>query len=297
MIARQTVVRWLWGIPVCVAVLFAGQMLGAALVSILGLELPPSPVAVDSGTQSLLFFPAAIAIAVALAGMAVGLAGRWWERGAILAVFFFGIYGVGNTIETVIFTTLGGQMAMAVMQLPPSVLGALAVVVLFAAPSDEGFRGRAAAFFSSWKPGKLATRLGLAVLAFPFIYLLFGMMVAPIVTPIYEQLDFLVTPPMPTILKVVSMRSVLLLLVSLPVIVGWRESRGRLILALGVGHFVAVGLAGLIQAPFFPAVLRWTHGIEILADSICYAAVLGWLFFPRRNRAGEEQRVLQERLA
>lgn len=297
MIARQTLVRWLWRIPICVAVLFAGQMLGVALVSALGLELPPAPVAVDEGTQSLLFSLAAIAIAVALAGMAVGLAGRWWERVAILAAFIYGVYGVGNAIEASIFTTLGGEVALAVMHLPPSVLGALAVALLFAAPSDEGFRERAAAFFSGWKPGKLAARIGLAVCAFPFFYFLFGMMIAPIVTPHYAQLDFLVIPPLPTVLKVLFTRSVLLLLVSLPVIVGWRESRGRLILALGLGHFVAVGFAALIQATFFPAVLRWTHGIEILADSICYAAALAWLFFPRQSRAGEEQPALQERLA
>jgi len=297
MIARQTVVRWLWRIPLCVAVLFAGQMLGVALVSALGLELPSAPVAVDEGTQSLLFFPAAIAIAVALAGMAVGLAGRWWERVAILAAFIYVVYGVGTVIEASIFTTLGGEVPLAVMHLPPSVLGALAVPLLFAAPSGEDFRERAAAFFSGWKQGKLAARIGLAVLAFPFFYYLFGMMVAPIVTPHYARLDFLITPPLPTMLKVLFTRSVLLLLVSLPVIVAWRESRGRLILALGIGHFVAVGLAALIQATFFPAVLRWTHGIEILADSICYAAALAWLFFPRLSRAGEEQPALQERLA
>jgi hypothetical protein len=297
MIARQTLLRWLWRIPVCTAVLVVGQMLGVALVSVLGLELPPPPVAVDEGTQSLLLFPAAIAIAVALAGMAVGLAGRWWERGAILAAFIYGVYGVSNAIETSIFTTLGGEVALTVMHLPPSILGALAVALLFAAPSDEGFRERAATFFSGWKPGKLAARLGLAVLAFPFFYYLFGMMVAPIVTPHYARLDFLVIPPMPTMLKVAFTRSVLLLLVSLPVIVGWRESRGRLILALALGHFVAVGFTGLIQATFFPPVLRWTHGIEILADSICYAAALAWLFFPRRSRAGEEQPALQERFA
>jgi hypothetical protein len=289
--------RWSWSIPVCVLALFVGQTLGVALVSAVGLELMPSPVAVDEGLQTVLFFAAAIAIAVALAGMAVGLAGRWWERGAILAAFIYGVYGVGNAIEASIFTTLGGELALVVMHLPPAVLGALAVALLFGAPSDERFGESAAAFFSRWKPGKLAARLGLALLAFPAIYFLFGMMIAPIVTPQYEQLDFLVIPPLQTLLTVIFTRSALLLLVSLPVIVAWRESRGRLILGLGLGHFVAVGLAGLIQATFFPAVLRWTHGVEILADSICYAAVLAWLFLPRRSRAGSEQPALRERLA
>ncbi|UCG87930.1 MAG: hypothetical protein JSW71_05135 [Gemmatimonadota bacterium] len=297
MIARQTLVRWLWRIPVCVAVLFAGQTLAVPLISALGLELPPAPLPVEEGIQSLLFLLAAIAIAAALAGMAVGLAGRWWERGTILAAFIYVVYGIGNAIEASIFTTLGGEVALAVMHLPPSVLGGLAVALLFAAPSDQGFTERAAAFFSGWKPGKLAARLGLAVLAFPLCYFLFGVMVSPIVMPHYARLDFLVTPPLPTLLIVVFTRSVLLLLVSLPVIVAWQESRGRLIIALGIGHFVAVGLAGLIQATFFPAVIRWAHGIEILADSLCYAAALAWLFFPRRSRAGEEQPVLRERLA
>jgi len=297
MIARQTLIRWLWRIPVCMVVLVIGQTLGVALVAALGLELPLSPVPVDEGTQSLLVFPAAIAIAAALAGMAVGLAGRRWERGAILAAFIYGVCGVGNAIEASIFTALGGELALAVMHLPPSVLGGLAVALLFAAPTDEGFGEKAAAFFSGWTTGKLAARLGLAVLAFPLCYFVFGMMVAPIVTPHYERLDFLIIPSLPTLLKVIFTRSVLLLLVSLPVIVGWRQSRGKLILALSLGHFVAVGLAGLIQAPFFPPVLRWTHGIEILADSVCYAAALTWLLFPRPGRARAEQPALQEHLA
>jgi hypothetical protein len=297
MTTRQTFARWPWRIAVCVAALFVGQMIAVALVAALGLELPQSPVAVDSGTQSLLFLLAAITIAVALAVMALGLGGRWWERWAILAAFFYVVYGVGNVIEASIFTTIGGELPLAVMHLPPLVFGALVVALLFAAPSNETFGRSAAVFMSRWNPGALTVRLGLAVLAFPLFYFLFGMMVAPIVTPHYERLDFLVLPPLPTILKIVFTRSVLLLLVSLSVIVTWRQSRTRLILALGLGHFVAVGLAGLIQATFFPPVVRWAHGIEILADSICYAAVLAWLLFTRRSLADQEQPVLQERLA
>jgi len=297
MITRRTLVRWLWGVPVGVGALFVGQMLGVALATALGLELPPSPVPVDEGTQILLFLPAAIAVAMALAGMAVGLTGRWWQRWAILAAFIYGAYGVGNAIESSVFTTIGGEVALAVWHLPQSILGALAVVLMFPAPSDEGFRESVVAFLPRWKPETLAARLGLAVLAFPVIYFLFGLIASPILTPHYEGLDFLILPPLATMLKVVAIRSVLLLLVSLPIIAGWRRSRASLVLALGFGHFVAVGFAGLVQAPFFPAALRWTHGVEILADSMCYAAVLAWLFFPRRYRAREQPPVLHERLA
>lgn len=297
MIARQTLIGWSWRVPVCMLVLIISQMLGVALVSVLGLKLPAIPGGVEAGDQSLMTLPWALVLTLGMAAIGVGLSGRWWERWAILAAFLYVIYGVGNAIETVIFTTIGGQWATVVLHLSPSVLGGLAVAAMFPGPSDDAFKGRAVAFFAGSKPGKLAARLGLAVLAFPFCYLLFGMMVAPIVIPYYERLDFLVTPPMQTILKVLFLRSLLLLLVSLPVIIGWRESRGRLIVALGAGHFVAVGLAGLIMAPFFPPVLRLTHGIEILADSICYAVALAWLLFPHVGRVSEEQAVLQERMA
>lgn len=297
MIIRPTLFGWAWRIALAVAAIAAGQMLGAALLSALGLELPSAPVQVEEGTQALLFLPAATAIAVALAGMAVGLAGRWWERAAVLAAFLYGVYGVGNVVEASIFTHIGGEVPLILMHLPPSVLGALAVALLFPAPSRERFGESLAAFLSPWKPGRLAGRLGLAVLAFPIVYFLFGAMVAPIVTPHYAQLDFLEIPPITTLLPVLLARSVLLLLVSLPVIVGWRMARGGLIIALALGHFVAVGLAGLIQATFFPPALRWGHGIEILADSICYAAVLVWLFVPRSSAAGVGQPALRERIA
>ncbi|MGA8205579.1 MAG: hypothetical protein WB812_13740, partial [Woeseiaceae bacterium] len=81
--------------------------------------------------------------------------------------------------------------------------------------------------------------------------------------------------------------SVLLLLVSLPIIIGWEGSRARLILGLGLGLAAAVGVGGLVQAMFFPAVLRWVHGIEIFADSLVYAWVLALLFADKSRKAVE----------
>jgi hypothetical protein len=298
MITRTRVLPWLWKLPVCVAALFAGQMLGLALVSVLGLELPVPTSAADEGPNALLFVLAAIAITVALASMATGLAGRWWLRGAILAAFLFGVYGVGNTIESSVFTTLGGEGALLALHLPAAILIGIGVALLFPAPSDGRFRERATAFFARWSPAGLAARLALAVLAFPVFYFVFGMAVAPIVTPYYGRLDFLVIPPVTTMLTVVFIRSVLLLLVSLPVIIAWRATRGRLMLALSLGHFVALGLAGLLQATFFPPVLRWTHGVEILGGAVCYAVTLAILLVRPGTRATTAaQSTLRERLA
>lgn len=297
MIVRQSLVSWLWKIPVCTAALVAGQMAGVALVAALGMELPPPPAPVDPAVQMWLMLAAGAAIALALAVLAAGLAGRWWERWAALWALLYGVYAVGNAIEASIFTTLGGELAGALMHLPATLLSALAVALLFPGPAGESLGERLAAFFRGWPAARLAGRLVLAWLAFPVCYLLFGMIIAPIVTPYYARMDFLVIPPMPTIFTVLFGRSALFLLVSLPLVAGWRGTRPGLVAALGLAHFVAVGFAGLVQTTFFPAILRWTHGVEILADSVCYAWALVWLLLPRRRPAGEESEALRERLA
>jgi hypothetical protein len=294
---RPKVVSWLWRILACALAVVLGEMAGLPLVMALGLEMPRAVAGVDPELQFLLLFPAAFTMALALALLAHGLAGRWWQRWAVVGVFFFTLYGVGTALEGAIFTSLGGGWAAALIHLPACVLGALAATRLFPGSADEGFGSRTRAFFANWTAGGLTGRLALGWVAFPFFYFLFGMLILPLVQTHYEELDFLVIPPLPTILTVLFSRSAMFLVVSLAVIIGWRESRGRLILALGAGHFVASGLAGLIQAPFFPAVMRWTHSLEILADSMGYAVVLVWLFLPRRGREEEEQPALRERLA
>ena len=291
---RRMLVSWLWRVPALALVLVVAQMLGGPLVMALGLEMPRVPAEISPGLQLFLLLPAGLAMALAMALIADGLSGPGRQRWLLLAGFVWVVHGVGTALESAIFSTLGGEWAAALLPLLPAVLGSLAAVRLFPAPAGEGFGQRLGELFAGWSAGRLVARLALAVAAFPFFYFLFGMLIAPIVTPHYARLDFLVIPPMPTILAVLFTRSAMFLLVSLPLIIAWGRSRGRLLLALGYGHFATVGFVGLIQAPFFPAVLRWTHGVEILADSVCYAAALVWLFRPRRGTAGSEQRAMPE---
>ena len=297
MTTRKSIVSWLWKIPLCGVVHTLGAMIGGILVAALALEMPQVPGATDQTVQALLMLPGGIAFAFGLAAMATGLIGRWWERWAVLGTFLFVVNGVGNAIESSIFTTLGGSVGAAVVNLPGSFLCALAVALLIPGPSEASLTTRLGDFFSRWGLAPLASRFGLAILAFPVIYFLFGMMIAPIVTPHYADLDFLTIPPMTTLIPVLLLRSALLLLVSLPMIIGWDGSRPMLILGLGLGHFTAVGLGGLIQVTFFPAILRWTHGIEILADSMVYAWVLALLFVPRTSELEEPQPIADGQIA
>lgn len=297
MTSKNTVLSWLWKLPICAVAYTLGSILGGVLVTALSLEMPRFPGELDPTLQGMLLIPAGLVFALGLAAMATGLAGRWWERWAVLSIFLFGINGIGNGIETTIFTTLGGSVGAAVGFLPPAALCALVVALLFPAPSEISLARKTSDFFAQWNPASLAGRLLLAVLAFPIIYFLFGMIVAPIVTPYYAELEFLKIPAMSTLVPVLHLRSALILLVTLPVVIGWTGSRRGLIFGLGLGNATAVGLGGLVQVTFFPAVLRWVHGIEILADGIVYAWILALLFMPRSRAADQAKPAADEPLA
>jgi hypothetical protein len=278
---ENSIVSWLWKLLLCAAAYVVGTVVGGVLLTALAIEMPQVPGGGDPTMQGLLLIPGGLVFALGLAAMATGLAGRWWERWLILTVFLFAINGVGNAIETTIFTTLGGPVGAALGFLLPAVFCALAVTILFPGPSETSFAEKAREFFAAWKPSKLAIRIVLGILAFPFIYFFFGALVAPIVTPYYDQLDFLKIPEMSVLVPVLHLRSTLILLVTLPVVIAWDSSRSRFILGMALGNATAVGLGGLVQVTFFPAVLRWVHGIEILADGIAYAWVLALLFVPK----------------
>ena len=285
---------WLWRLAIAGAGHAGGLMLGGAVAAALGLEPPRSLPSADPATGALLLLPGGMALALGLAAMASGLAGPRWQRWTILGAFAFVANGVGTALELSRFSTLGGGAFVTLANLPASLLCALIVVMLFPPVSGEARPVRAP---FTRGPGKLAGRVLLAFLAFPFFYFLFGMMIAPIVLPHYERIDFIVVPPLSVILLLVFSRSALFLLVSIPVAVRWGLSRGRLALALAAGHFTAVGLSGLIQATVFPAVVRWTHGIEILATSVCYGLALAWLLFARPGAPAAEGRAVERQAA
>jgi len=288
---RNTPFSWLWKLAICTVAYAAGALLGGILTMALSLEMPRQPGVADQSLQILLLFAGGLVYSVGLSAIAIGLVGRWWQRWLILATFLFGINGIGNAIETSIFTTLGGEVGQAVGFLLPSVACAMAVALLFPAPSGVRLAEKSSEFIRRWKPLSLGGRVVLAVMAFPVIYFIFGAAISPIVVPYYEKLEFLTTPAMSTLIPILHLRSTLLLLVSLPIIIGWDGSRSRLILGLALGHAAAVGLGGLVQVTFFPDVLRWVHGIEILADSLAYAWILALLFAAgtrTKSRSGEK---------
>jgi hypothetical protein len=218
-------------------------------------------------------------VAGCLALLAWGVRGSQPVRWLVLAAFTYVIFGLNNQIEAAAFTDFGGTATMIMFFVAPCVLGAAAAAWLIRSGASQpgwlaaGARRPALAWL--W-------RIAVAWLAFPVIYVFFGMLVSPIVVPFYKDPSFgLTLPGWNTILPVVLLRSALALAVTLPVLLLWSRSRRALLVTLAVAFFAFMGLIGLAMTTFFPPTLRVTHSIEILGDAVLYAWVLVALFAPR----------------
>jgi hypothetical protein len=118
-------------------------------------------------------------------------------------------------------------------------------------------------------------RLALAILAFPAVYLIVGMAIAPLVRRYYESGAFeLALPGWGQLIPIQFLRSALFLVASLPVILMWAGSRKGLFLTLGLALFVFVGGFSMATAYWMGWQLRVVHSIEILVDELVYAAIL-----------------------
>ncbi len=211
-----------------------------------------------------------------------GLRGTWLKRWLGVSALLFVALGLNAAIELTIFSTHGSD----------SLYMAFYFVLqcfLAAAVMTAGRSAGAEAAFASFSAAGWAWRLAVAWLAFPVIYTVFGMGVAPFVVPYYEAgVGHLTLPPIEVIIRTAFVRSVLILAASLPAIVLWKKSRGQFIVAMGLAQAMAGGLFPMAAAEFMPAVVRVAHAIEITADSFAYAAVLGVLFVSARKRPQSE---------
>jgi len=263
----------------CAVAFIVATIVSGAILTALRLKPPVMPAGATTAGELAWMPVGCVVLAIGMAPLAAGLGGRFPIRYAALAVLLFVANGVNQTIELTIFSTMGGQAFLIVYSLIVVAVGAAALAWLFASPEPIPSLPRMAA--SSW-----AWRVLVAWLAFPVIYLAFGMCVGPFVIGYYKSGAMgLQLPSMDVILRTQLLRSLLFLACSLPVIRLWTGSRRRLIFALGLAHAALVGLYGLSTAYFLPAVMRTLHSVEITADSFVYVLVLGLLFFPRTRTA------------
>jgi len=282
----NTVTSWIWKILVIAAAYFVGTMISGAVITAAGMAWPAFPNPPSETTNLILGALSSALVAGCLALLAWGVRGSQPVRWLVLAAFTYVIFGLNNEIEAAAFTAFGGTATMLVFFVAPCLLGAAAAVwrvrpSLSRPPQHSTPHVRPV---STWW-----WRVVVAWLAFPVIYVFFGMLVSPIVVPFYKDPSFgLTLPGWNTIFPVVLLRSALALAVTLPVLVLWSRSRRSLFVSLAVAFFAFMGLIGLAATTFFPPTLRVAHSIEILGDSVVYAWVLVALFVPRAGAESTE---------
>jgi hypothetical protein len=283
--SQNSVISWLWKIPAIAVAYFFGVMIAGAVITAAKMPWPEFPGATDEATNFVLGLIGAFLMAVCLAFLARGIRGSQALRWFILTAFAYVTFGLNNQIEAAIFTTYGGTTTMLLFFILPCAFGAAAATWLFRPEStdlapESTFAERS---LSNWW-----WRVVVAWLAFPAIYIFFGMLAAPFVVPVYQAQDFgLTLPGFSTMIPVALARSALYLAVTIPLLVNWARSRRALFWTLAVAFFAMMGLIGLLTTTFFPPVLRITHSIEILGDALVYSWLLAALFIPKARQRGD----------
>jgi hypothetical protein len=285
----QPVVEYLWRILVCALVYAAGLVTSRIAFLASGIRPPRMPEQADESIAGYYLFIGSLVLAIGLAPIARRIAGKYWARWLILAVFLFVSFDVNNSIEDSIYSSTEGILWMIPILLWPCVLLAGALTFLFPPRSPAGtLPARLDLCFKGHSFGQWIGRVLVAVAAFPAVYFVFGIIVSPIVGEYYRQgVSDLVLPAVEVILGVQFLRSLLFLLAALPVLWAWSGSRRQLIWFLGLAFFVLGATFEIVLAYQLPLVLRVTHSIEILADSLVYAWFLVTLLAQNVERGVE----------
>jgi len=280
---RSPTLALLWKVPVIAAVYFAGTMIGAAIVMSLGLQFPEMP---GQTYVPILSFLTALVLAGCFAFLARGLGGSLSKRWLILVAFVYVAFVINNQIEAVVYTIMNEVPTMLLFFIFPCALGIGATVFLIKSPDGEA---ALSSVFSERPVTSWWWRVVLAWLAFPVIYYFFGALIYPLVADVYAQQDSGLHVPGPlVVLGAVSVRSLLFLVVSIPILVNWRRSRRSLVLSLAAALAAMVGVAGMFENTWMPTYMKFVHSIEIIADSLVHAWVLAALLMAKPPREAKD---------
>jgi hypothetical protein len=276
---------WIWRVVVCAIIYCFGTIAAGIALQKLGVPSPVMPEGVTPEMMAKILPVAALVFAAGLSPMARRIRGGFLLRWLVLAIFLYGANGINNSIEASVFTKVGGFASLAAYNFVPLVFLAAALALLFAPSGDSKQFSEHILVLSPRSPAQWLWRIAAAIVAFPVIYFIFGNIIGPFVIDYYRQGSFsLVLPSMAVVIRTQFIRSVIFFASALPVIVLWHANRRQLIGWAGLGHYVTIGLVGMILAVWMPVNMRTIHGFELLADSFVYIFVLAMLFTRPKER-------------
>ncbi len=203
------------------------------------------------------------------------IGGNFMSRFLIVFLFLFACFGIGVSVENSFYTTDGNLWIILIILIPSLIFALVATLLTKTQSGFEVFSEKLKEYFKTQTTKQWSIRVFLAIISFPIIYFLFGILASPFVMDYYQQSNLnLTVPAVGVIMGVQVFRSILFLLVTLPILITWMGNKMQLILFLGLAHFVLVFSYDFVLAIQLPLTLELIHGVEILLDSMVYAWVM-----------------------
>ena len=298
----KQIFQYLWKLPLCGIVFFAGMILSGAILPGLGFKSPEMPKGADANTVAVYFVLGSMLLAFVISFVSRNLEANWLARWIILSELTWNFGVAGMVLDSMLFMTTGAvssitNMLFTLLSFLPSFLLLSAMVAMLFPPKapQEPCLDCLRNYFGGWKPIQWIWRLGCAVLAYPLVYFTFGLLVNPFVQKFYATGQYeLSLPNWDQLIPLQLARSFLFLLVSLPVLAWWRGSKKELWLHLGASIFILTALMAVITSYWFPWELRLFHGLELLADALVYSGALAVLLWNgEKLRVGRKGNLLK----
>jgi len=262
--------------------LFAGLILSRLILYRLDFMPPRIPNQASESIAVYYLLSGSFLLSLGLFPLVRRIHGSILNRAGIIFLFFFTCFSVSVTIESSIYSSVQGYHLMIVTLIFPILLFSVISAVVSQTVKYHKKKPDIPSFFKSRPLIQWIWRSLLAIISFPIVYFLLGIIVSPFVADYYKDtIPGLVLPEPGLIILVQLVRSTLFLIVTLPVIIFWGGNMKECIIFLGLAHFVMVFLYDILMALEMPVQLIIIHGFEILFDSFIYAWIFVTLMFPK----------------
>ena len=282
---RSNLFSYLWQVVILGIIFSVSLIMSRLFIYSLGINLPRLPKQAEESAAIYYLFVGSIILAAGLLPLFKKIKAKFMTRFLLMFFFFYISFGLGTSLESMIYSSFDGFGLMIVVFFLPVLIFSLVVSLLVGSEQDETvFKKQFLHFFSQLKSKDWIWRIFLAIISFPIIYFVFGMLVSPLVLDYYQESGLgLAVPEFGTIVSMQLLRSALFLLVTIPILVKWSGSKKNLILSLGLAHSVMVFCYDIVLAYQLPFKLVIIHGLEILLDSFVYAFVFVKLLYHQKS--------------
>lgn len=268
-------------------VLASGLVVSRILLLKLNVLIPRFPQQAEENTAIYFLLIGSILLASGWYYLFKGIGGSKIERILISSVFILIGFSIGVTIESAIYSDIESYHMSIILLLLPMILYAIIITIITDTKKLlQPFDKRLISYFKTWSKKSWLKKIVLAIISFPIIYFIFGIIASPFVTNYYSKLvGGLQLPDPGLIIGIQLIRSMLFLVITIPLIVNWTSTKTKLIISLSIAHFVMVFAYDIYLAIVMPVELVIIHGVEIAADSFIYSWILIKILYPINKMA------------